>query len=70
MPYQTYNSFYLELIKKILKASFVGWVEQKQEKFLRVVINKQEKMIPFPSGKLVTEETYEDLIDKLTKNEA
>lgn len=67
MPYQNYNTFYLEFIKKILKASFVSWVDIKKEKALKVVVNKKEHLIPF-SGE-VTEETYKDLIEKLTKDE-
>lgn len=67
MSYQSYHSFYLDLIKKIVKASFVGWVEVKGEKFLRVIINKDEKLLPFPAKKEITEETYTDLIEKLTK---
>lgn len=67
MPYQNYNTFYLELIKKILKASFVGWVEIKEQKVLKVIVNKKEHLIPFTGE--VTEETYTDLIDKLTQNE-
>ena len=70
MAYQTFHSFYLDLIKRMVKASFVGWVEQKGEKFLRVIINKEENLLPFPVNKEITEETYTDLIDKLTaKNE-
>lgn len=65
MPYQSYNSFYLELIKKILKASFVGWVFEKGGKFLKVVVNKKEHLIPFKGE--VTQSTYEDLIKKLTE---
>lgn len=67
MPYQSYNIFYLELIKKILKASFVGWIEIKDKKVLKFVINKKEHLIPFIGE--ITEHTYTDLIDKLTNNE-
>lgn len=64
MSYQTFHNFYLELIKKILKASFVGWQEEKGKKSLRVVVNKKEHIIPFEGN--VTQGTYEDLITKLT----
>ena len=64
MSYQTFHSFYLELIKKILKASFVGWQEDMGKKSLRVVVNKKEHIIPFEGN--VTEGTYKDLITKLT----
>ena len=65
MPYQSYHSFYLELIQKVLKASFVGWLEDTGKKSLRVVVDKKEHNIPFEGN--ITEETYKDLIDKLTK---
>lgn len=68
MSYQSFHSFYLELVKKILKASFVGWVDVKNEKFLKVVIDgKTRPLIPFKGE--ITEATYEDLIDKLLGRE-
>lgn len=70
MSYKNYHSFYLTLIQKILKASFVGWVEEKGNKSLKIVKDKVVKELPFPNNAEITEETYKDLIDKLVPNEA
>jgi|TARA_R110000782_G_scaffold201763_1_gene290383 hypothetical protein len=68
MPYQSYHSFYLTLIQKIVKASFVGWVDEKGVKSLKMVIIgvKEPKYLPFEGN--ITQDTYTDLIEKLTRD--
>lgn len=58
------DSFYLERIKALLKADFVGWVTQGQDKFLRVKVGKNDHLVPL-IGKEVNEATYNDLISKI-----
>lgn len=63
------DSFYLEKIKSLLKADFVGWVTQGQDKFLRVKVGKNDHLVPL-IGTEINEKTYDDLITKmLTTNE-
>jgi hypothetical protein len=61
---QTHNR-YLSAIRRLLGASFVGWVKEKEEKYLRIVINKKEIRLPFKGGDLITEESYKNLIKEL-----
>lgn len=61
MSPQQHNT-YLDAIKKLLSASFVGWVQEKDKKSLRVIINKKELFLPFEGGNLITEESYKQLI--------
>lgn len=58
------HSFYLDKIKDILKADFVGWVTEGEKKSLRVKVKNKEHLLPL-EGELINEETYKDLIRKL-----
>lgn len=53
---------YLSAIKRLLGASFVGWVQEKDKKYLRVVVKKQEILFPFEGGEMITEDSYKELI--------
>lgn len=59
---------YLNLLKRILKADFVGWVTEKDKKFLRVKVGGNDHLLPL-EGNLITKETYEQLINELVTNE-
>ncbi len=58
------HSYYLNIIRRILKASFVGWVTNKDKKSLRVIVNKNEHILPFVGE--ITHETYAKFIKDLT----
>ena len=58
------HSYYLNIIKRILKASFVGWIEEKGNKSLRVIIKGKDHLIPLEGGE-IGHETYTDLIKNL-----
>lgn len=56
---------YLSAIKKLLNASFVGWEQEKDKKQLKITVNKQNILLPFEGGDLITEESYKDLIKNI-----
>lgn len=56
---------YLSAIKKLLNASFVGWEQEKDKKQLRITVNKQNILLPFEGGDLITEDSYKDLLNKI-----
>lgn len=61
------HNYYLTTIKKMLNASFVAWVTEKDKKYLDVRINKNRMTIPFNGGDLITEQAYKDLINNILK---
>lgn len=61
------HSHYLNIVKRILKADFVGWVEEKDKKSLKVKIKGKEFILPFEGE--ITHETYSDLIKNLLNKE-
>lgn len=61
------HNYYLSVIKKLLKASFVGWVTNKNNKALRVVVNKKEHLLPLEGE--IGHGTYTELIKELLRNE-
>jgi hypothetical protein len=63
------HSYYTGIIKNILKASFVGWIEEKDKKSLRIVINKKEFLLPLEGGTEITHETYNQLVKGLITQE-
>jgi len=63
------HSKYLNIVKKILKADFVGWVTEKDKKSLKVKVGKNVHILPM-EGTEINEETYRDLINKLLAPEA
>ena len=61
------HNYYLNLIKKLLKASFVGWVKDKENKYLKIVINKNTISLPFEGGDILGKESYINLINNIIK---
>lgn len=59
---------YLSAIKRLLGASFVGWVQEKNKKYLKVTVKKQDIFLPFEGGELITEESYKKLIKDIINN--
>lgn len=62
------HNYYLNLIKKLLKASFVGWVKDKENKYLKIVINKNTISLPFEGGDIIGKESYINLINDIIKS--
>ena len=56
---------YLSAIKRLLGASFVGWVQEKNKKYLKVTVKKQDIFLPFEGGEMITEESYKVLIKNI-----
>lgn len=61
------HNYYLNVIKKMLNASFVGWVTEKNSKTLLVKVNGKSLPLPLEGGD-ITEETYRRLILELIGN--
>jgi hypothetical protein len=59
------HNHYLNTIKRLLGASFVGWVNEKDKKYLKVNINNQNITLPFEGGDVISEESYKDLIKNI-----
>jgi predicted transcriptional regulator len=59
------HSTYLNHIKKLLSASFVGWEQIKDKKQLKIVLKEGVFILPFEEGKIITEDTYKDLIQNI-----
>ena len=59
------HNHYLNIIKRLLRASFVGWVNDKDKKYLKVNINNQNITLPFEGGDIISEESYKDLIKNI-----
>ena len=59
------HNHYLNTIKRLLGASFVGWVNEKDKKYLKVTINKQNITLPFEGGAIISEDSYKDLIKNI-----
>lgn len=60
------HSKYLQAIKKLLKADFVGWITEKDKKSLRIKVKSKEFILPLQGGE-INEETYKDLVRKLVE---
>jgi len=61
------HSFYTNLIKRLIKASFVGWEREKDKSYLRINTKDGRKLIVPFNGNVedVTEITYKDLIQNI-----
>jgi len=59
------HSQYLSAIKRLLGASFVGWIQERDKKYLKVTVKKQDIILPFEGGALITEDSYKDLIQNI-----
>jgi hypothetical protein len=63
------HNHYLNFIKKMLKATFVGWETYKGSKTLKVIIDGKVFPMKLSDGD-ITEDTYRQLITELmTPNE-
>lgn len=58
------HNFYLNILKNILKASYVGWETEKDKKTLRINIQGKSFPMQLSEGE-ITENTYRDLINQL-----
>jgi hypothetical protein len=58
------HSKYLNIVRKLLKADFVGWITEKGKRSLRVKVKNNEHFLPL-EGEEINEETYRDLINKI-----
>jgi hypothetical protein len=56
------HNYYLNTLKKLLGASFVGWVTEKETKYLKVTIKGKSFQIPFDGGD-IGHESYTNLIN-------
>ena len=57
------HSKYLEIVKKLLKADFVGWITEKNKKSLKIKVGKNVHILPLEGE--INEETYKDLVRKI-----
>lgn len=62
------HSYYLNIIRKITGASFVGWVTDGGKKSLRVIIKGIDNNLPL-IGTEITIQTYSQLINGLIEVE-
>lgn len=56
---------YLTLLKRLLKADFVGWIDDKGKLSLKVKVGKNIHFLPLEGGDNITEDTYNKLINEL-----
>lgn len=59
------HSRYLTLIKRLLNADFVGWVDDKSKLSLKVKVGKNIHFLHLYGGDTINEETYNRLINEL-----
>ena len=59
---------YLNAIKKLLGASFVGWEQEKNNKQLKITVKKNNIYLPFQGGDLITEDSYKKLIKDIIES--
>lgn len=62
------HSHYLGIVKRILKASFVGWETYKDKKSLKVKVQGKTFSLPLV-GEEINHETYSHLIKELLNKE-
>lgn len=60
------HSIYLNKVKELLKADFVGWITEGDKKVLRVKVKNKEHFLPL-EGDVINQETYMHLIRNLIK---
>lgn len=63
------HSYYLNIIKKLMGASFVAWVQDKEGKYLKIVVNKKSMSLPFKGGDIIGEQSYKNLITEILKSQ-
>jgi hypothetical protein len=63
------HNYYLNTLKKLLGASFVGWVTEKEDKYLKITVEGKSFTVPFSGGD-IGHESYTNLINSfLNRNE-
>jgi hypothetical protein len=62
------HNYYLNIVRKITGASFVGWITENDKKSLRVTIKGVENNLPL-IGNEITLQTYAQLINGLIEVE-
>ena len=67
LPAKVHNQ-YLNTIKKLLGASFVGWEQEKNKKQLKITVKKNNIYLPFQGGDLITEDSYKKLIKDIIES--
>ena len=67
LPAKIHNQ-YLNAIKKLLGASFVGWEQEKNKKQLKITVKKNNIYLPFQGGELITEDSYKQLIKDIIES--
>ena len=67
LPAKVHNQ-YLNAIKKLLGASFVGWEQEKNKKQLKITVKKNNIYLPFQGGELITEDSYKKLIKDIIES--
>lgn len=67
LPAKIHNQ-YLNAIKKLLGASFVGWEQEKNNKQLKITVKKNNIYLPFQGGDLITEDSYKKLIKDIIES--
>ena len=67
LPAKVHNQ-YLNAIKKLLGASFVGWEQEKNKKQLKITVKKNNIYLPFQGGDLITEDSYKQLIKDIIES--
>ena len=67
LPAKVHNQ-YLNAIKKLLGASFVGWEQEKSKKQLKITVKKNNIRLPFEGGDLITEDSYKQLIKDIIES--
>ena len=67
LPAKVHNQ-YLNAIKKLLGASFVGWEQEKNNKQLKITVKKNNIYLPFQGGDLITEDSYKKLIKDIIES--
>ena len=67
LPAKVHNQ-YLNAIKKLLGASFVGWEQEKNKKQLKITVKKNNIYLPFEGGDLITEDSYKKLIKDIIES--
>ncbi len=61
------HSYYLTLLRRLIKASFVGWVSENNKKYLQFKIDGKTISMVF-EGKEITEQDYRKLIENILEN--
>lgn len=62
------HNYYLTTIKKMLGASFVGWVQDRNGKYLKITVKGNTTNLPFQGGEIIGEESYRKLINDILKS--